>query len=340
MLLRATEESETRTLTVVGAVVVLCAAAVTGLLVGIKPFGGRGDDVIAVAISTPYVGQGVDKGTAVILHGVKVGEVTDVSSLPGGGVRLDTEMQAKPVAGLTDTMKIDFRPANYFGVTGVNLIAGAGGRALHDGASIRTEPKGNFALQTLLSRLGDLSSTVLTPQLVHVVDKVTRYTDGLDPLLETMLITANAVADTQTVPTSRLLANATGISVVFPSFVSQATDAGDHFSHGDLADSDLFKAKVKPIMDEAKVGLFGTVGRLEYSHVEDLLPAVDSVKALTDVVPALIKSEDVAHMLVDLRARLEKLYGGTPEQRAIQVKLVLDSLPGVASAAGLPGGGP
>ena len=339
MLLRATEESETRTLTVVGAVVVVCAAVVIGVLVGFNPFGGRGEDRIAVAISAPYVGQGVSKGTAVILHGVKVGEVTAVSSLPGGGVRLDTEMQARPVAGLTDTMKIDFRPANYFGVTGVNLIAGTGGQTLHNGTSINTEPQGNFALQALLSRLGDLSSTVLTPQLIQVVDKATRYTDGLDPLLETMLTAANAVAETQTVPTSQLLANATGISVVFPSFVSQATDAGDHFSHGDLADSDRFKAKVQPIMDEAKTGLFGTVGKLEYSHVEDLLPAVDSVKALTDIVPPLIRPQGVGQMLVDLRERLEKLYGGTPEQRALQVKVVLDSLPGVASAAELPGGG-
>lgn len=339
MLLRATEESETRTLTIVGAAVVSSVVVVIGLLVGFNPFGGRGDDRIVVAISTPYVGQGVSKGTAVILHGVKVGEVTAASSLPGGGVRLDTEMQAGPVAGLTDTMKIDFRPANYFGVTGVNLIAGTGGQALRSGTSINTVPQGNFALQALLSRLGDLSSGVLTPQLIRVVDKVTRYTDGMDPLLETMLIAANAVAETQTVRTAQLLANATGISVVFPSFVDRATEAGDYFSHGGLDDAELFKKKIVPTMDETEVGLFGTVGKLEYSHVEDLLPAVDSVKALTDVVPALLRPQEVAQMLVDLRSRLEKLYAGTPEQRAVQVRVVLDSLPGVASAAGFPGGG-
>lgn len=336
MLLRATEKAETRTLILIGAAVVLCAA-LAGLLVAINPFDGQREDVIAVAIRTPYVGQGVTKGTSVILHGLKVGEVTAVSSLPGGGVRLDTQMQAKPVAGLTDTMKVDFRPANYFGVTGVNLIAGPGGRALRDGTSIRTEPQGNFALQTLLSRLGDLSGTVLTPQLIQVVDKATRYTDGLDPLLETILIVGNALAETQTVSTAQLLTNATGISVVAPSFVSQLTDAGDHFSHGDLADPELFETTVRAILDEAQTGLYGTIGKLEYSHVADLLPAINSVKALTDIAPPLIRPQGVAEMLVDLRGRLEKLYGGTPEQRAIQVQIVLDSLPGVASAAGVSG---
>lgn len=338
MLLRATDASETRTLTIVGAVF-SAVAVVVGSLVASDPFGDQDDDRIAVAISTPYVGQGISTGSAVILHGVEVGEVTAVSSLPGGGVRLDTQMQEKPVAGLTDTMEIDFRPANYFGVTGVNLIAGEGGSPLRDGTFIQTSPRGNFALQALLSRLGELSSGVLTPQLIQVVEKATRFTDGLDPLIETMLIAADAVAEAQTVSTAQLLANATGISVVFPSFVDQATRAGDHFSHGDLADEELFNTKVQPLMDEAKIGLFGTVGKLEYSHVEDLLPAVNSVQALTDVMPALIKPQGVANMLVDLRTRLEKLYGGTPEQRAIQVKIVLDSLPGVASASAAPGSG-
>lgn len=338
MLLRATEESETRTLTIIGVVVVACAVLIGAFFFVFKPFGGRDESRIAVAISTPYVGQGVSAGSAMILHGVEVGEVTAVSSLPQGGVRLDTEMQARPVAGLTDTMQIDFRPANYFGVTGVNLIAGEGGQPLLNGMAIATTPKGNFALQVLLSRLGEISDGLLTPKLIQVIEWATRYTDGLDPLIETMMIAANAVAETQTVSTERLLRNATGLSVVFPSFVDQATEAGDGFSDAGLEDVELFNSKALPTMDEAQVGLFGTVGKLEYSHVADLLPAVNSVQTLSDVMPALIKPEGVAGMLVDLRTRLEKLYGGTPEQRALQVKIVLESLPGVASAVAAPGG--
>jgi hypothetical protein len=42
-------------------------------------------------------------------------------------------------------------------------------------------------------------------------------------------------------------------------------------------------------------------------------------------------------MLVELRSRFEKLYAGTPEQRALQVRIVLDSLPGVAAPLGVLG---
>lgn len=91
-------------------------------------------------------------------------------------------------------------------------------------------------------------------------------------------------------------------------------------------------------MDEASNGLFGAVGRLEATHVDDLLPVIDSVKALTDVVPPLIRPEGITQMLVELRSRLEKMYAGTPEQRAMQVRIVLDSLPGVAAPLAAMGG--
>jgi hypothetical protein len=77
--------------------------------------------------------------------------------------------------------------------------------------------------------------------------------------------------------------------------------------------------------------LFGAIGKLEYSHTEDLLPVVDSITALTDVVPSLIRPVGISEMLVELRSRIEKMYEGGPEQRAMQVRIVLDSLPGIAA---------
>jgi hypothetical protein len=43
-------------------------------------------------------------------------------------------------------------------------------------------------------------------------------------------------------------------------------------------------------------------------------------------------------MLVELRTRFQKLYGGTPEQRALQVRVVLDNLPGIAAPIDAIGG--
>ena len=215
MLIHGSAESEKRTLTVVGTAVLLCLGLV-GLLVVLNPFAGRPPDLISVAIDTGYVGQGVGTGTPIVMHGVTVGRVTAVSSLSGGGVRLDADLEKAPVSGLTEALGIDFRPVNYFGVSGINLTPGSGGQPLRDGTRISTAPKGNSTLQALLSQLGQVSTGVLTPRLIEVIDRATRYTDALDPLIETAFIATNAVAQVQTVSTMQLLTNATGLSVVFP----------------------------------------------------------------------------------------------------------------------------
>lgn len=338
MLINGPAEAERRILIALGAGVMLCIALVV-LFTMSNPFSGRGPGLISVVIDAPYVGQGVGDGTAVVMHGVPIGRVTAVSNRPGGGVRLHADLQKTPIGGLTDTMRIDFRPVNYFGVTGINLIACNGGRALRDGMHISITPAGNFTLQALLSRLGQVSTGVLTPQLIQVIDRATRYTDALDPLIETALIAANSVAQVQTVSTERLLTNATGLSVAFPPFVNAATDAGDkllhlvnyaHFDLLDLNDED-FKKRFLATYEEASKGLFAAVGKLEATHVGDLLPTISIVNALTDTVPPLIRPEGFAQMLAEVRTRFEKMYAGTPEQRALQVRVVLDNLPGVAA---------
>lgn len=330
---KATEEREARILTAVGMGLAICVALAVTAFAVVDPLGGRPSDQFGVVIESPYVGEGVAAGTALLMHGVKVGEVTQVSSLPAGGVRLAAELRHGPTAGLTDAMSIDFRPANYFGVTGINLTPGDGGRALVNGSLITTTPSGNFTLQALLSRLGDLSHGVLTPHLVDVVQRAADYTDGLDPLLETMLVVATSVANVQNVSTAQLMTNATGISVAFPGFANATTDVGDKFVHASLDNitEDFFQNTYKPTIDITSTGLFGAVGNLVSTHSTDLAPLTDMIKVLTDVAPGLVPSDAIADTAVELRTRLQKLFEGTPDRRAVNVKVVLDSLPGVAA---------
>lgn len=333
MLLQTSAAAETRTLTRIGSAVVL-VAAITALLVLANPVDRRPSQRMSVVIDTPYVGQGVAAGTTLMLHGVKVGEVTNVDSLPGRGVRLQAELQTTATAGLTDAVKVDFRPANYFGVTGINLTPGNGGHALRDGSRIDTQPLGNFTLQALLSRLGEVSAGALTPKLIDVLDRATRYIDGLDPLIETMVITASAVADVQSVSTQQLLVNTAGLSGGLPSFVTSVTESGNQFLNTDLGDTmteDFFTNKYIATTKAQAKGTFAVLGQLERTHIADLLPLVTGIKELSDVVPGLLRPENTAQTLVELRSRFEKMFAGTPEQRALQVRVVLDSLPAVAA---------
>jgi hypothetical protein len=348
VLLRGTTESEARTLTIIGTALVLCMVAVLASLKVFNPFGGRAPGVISVVVDTPYVGEGVTNRTAVVMHGTPIGEVTGVASLPGGGIRLTADLRSGPVRGLTDTMKIDFQPINYFGVTGINLIAGSGGQALHDGMRINTIPKGNFTLQALLYRLGEVSAGALTPQLIRVIDKGTQYIDALDPLLETMLIVANAVAGVQTVSTAQLLTNTTELSTPMPGFVGSLTSAGQLYINTDAHHAQWsLRDLSEPVHRERTLGLvanalhvFGDVGKLLSTHVSDLLPLIDAIKGLGDVVPPLIRPEGIAQTLVELRSRFEKMYAGIPGQPSLNVRIALDSLPGIAGPLGITVGGP
>ncbi|OBI80323.1 hypothetical protein [Mycobacterium sp. 1245805.9] len=337
MLLRGSQESQDRKLTIAGIVVVLSAIAV-GFVVVWHPSASETPARISVAIDTPYVGQGVRDGTAIVMHGVQVGVVKTISSLPGGGVRLQSDLQKGPVAGLTDTMKIEFRPINYFGVTGITLAAGSGGQQLRNGMQITTVPQ-NSTLQAVLSRLGQVSVSALTPRLISVIDRIVQYTDGLTPLLETVLIATHAVADVQTVSTERLLATTTGVSVAFPTFTDALLGSGEDFTAVPRRYNDeQWRNGVQEAYRVGSTELFGGFGRLESNYVDDLLPAIDGVKALTDPVPALVRPDDFANTLVQLRTRLQKLFAGNGDQRALQVKIVLDNLPGVAAPLAAMGG--
>jgi hypothetical protein len=376
-LLNTSAESETRALTIVGSIVIVAIVITTVLYLVVNPFESKRRDMISLAIDAPYVGQGVAAGTPLIMHGVKVGQVLSVSSIPGGGVHLETDLQPGITHELTDTMGIDYRPSNYFGVTGINVIPAQAGRPLRSGMQIDIRPKGNFSLQALLYRLGDLTNGVFNQRLISVIDRGTRYVDGLTPLLETMLIVGNSVAKVQTVSSERLLRNATGVSVAFPGFIDALTSTGNDFLHSYFVDFDWekykrnskyysiiddqtrrhFEANVElyrehekkdmgffdkhwsELLDLARTDLFSPVGYLEGSHINDLTPVLESVRGLADAVPQIVSPDNFAYTLTELRRRFEHMYQGSGDQRALQVRLVLDRLPGVAAPLGLPMGG-
>jgi hypothetical protein len=371
-LLNTSTEKETRIFTRVGGVFVMFVVITTVLYVLANAFERKPRDIISLAIDTPFVGQGVAAGTPVMMHGVKVGSVVSVSSIPGGGVRLETDLQKSSTSGLTDAMGIDYRPSNYFGVTGINVIPAPSGQPLRSGMQLSIVPKGNFSLQALLYRLGELSNGVFNQRLVSVIERATRYADGLNPLLETALLVATSVAKVQTVSTERLLRNTTGISAAFPGVVDALISTGDLFLHSSFTDfnpekfkkmsryygvwSDRSKAQWEtsrkliqdtygtdvyydkhliPTFDNARTNLFSRIGNLEGSHINDLFPLIESVRAITDAVPKIASPENFAYTLTEIRTRLERMYAGPPGQRAVQVRIMLDRLPGVASPLGL-----
>lgn len=369
-LLRTSAESEKRTLTIVGAIMVLVALITIPLLFTFDPFSRKPADLLSVVIETPYVGAGVAGGTPLMMHGVEVGQVTGVSSRIGGGVQVAADLQPGPTSGLTTNMAIDFRPANYFGVTGINIIHNDGGRPLQDGVQISVVPKGNFTLQELLYGLGDVSG-VFDQKLIGVIERASQYVDGLNPLLETLITVSRWITNVQTVSTEQLLRNTTGIGAALPGLTDALVGAVDNLrrtqvgagfdrqaeldqnrfeqtydaqlwktynANLDLLESDPDKwsfGVLEKVFKGAETDIFTAVGVLTSSHIYDLFPTVEILRTVSDVVPKLISPGDLADKLRELRTRLERMYAGSGDQRALQVRIILDQLPGVATPLAL-----
>ncbi len=339
MLLRTSEEQESRILARTGLAVVACLVLAVSLAV-FNPFARGAAEHTAVTIDTPYAGLGVVGGTPVIMHGVRVGEVAAVTSRAEGGARLHLRLKPTPAAGLTDTLTMDFRPSNYFGVTGVNLIQGPiRGRPLRDGSRLDLVPRGNFTMQAFLSRVGQVTHGVVTPELASVVDRATRYVDGLTPLLETLLLIANTMTEVQTVSAERLVRNIAGIGAAAPSFADGLSDLVDRLDHTGLdVDENFFQDRFLATVQLASTGLFGSVGALLSSHVHELTPATEIVRALAMPVPGIAQPENISDSLVELRTRFERMFEGSSGQRALQVHVALDALAGVAAPLAAMGG--
>jgi hypothetical protein len=90
----------------------------------------------------------------------------------------------------------------------------------------------------------------------------------------------------------------------------------------------------------AKTDLFLRVGYLEGSHINELFPVLESVRTLADAVPKILSPDSFAYTITEMRRRLERMYEGSGDQRALQVRLVLDRVPGVAAPLGLAGARP
>ncbi|MGV0735028.1 hypothetical protein ABQF35_05170 [Mycobacterium syngnathidarum] len=341
MLIRGTDEEVARTLTRIGALTFV-VLAVIGVVLRWSPWNDSKEENLAIVIEAPFVGQGVDVGSSFLLHGVPVGQVTGIASMPGGGVRIDGNLLRKDTAGLTDALHIDYRPSNYFGITAINLNPSEGGTVITDNTKMRVIPDGNFTIQALLSRLGSISSDVITPRLITVVNKVTRFTDGLNPLIEVFLVVGNAVAKTQSVSTERLMANSAAISDAFPEAIDGVLRTVDSMRkplRPSTSDPKYFWDNFYPGIQGGVDALFGSVGGLLHDNQATLQSLSNVLIPALSAVPAIAQSEAIAGQIGELRRRLETMYANSSDQHALQVRVQLDALSGGNGSVNQPGGG-
>lgn len=111
-----------------------------------------GADRLVFSIDTPVIGVGVEKGTPVMLRGVQVGTVEDISISGDGMPRIELDVERNGVGPLYEDFGFDFRPQNYFGVTAVNILDSGSSETgrLATGSTIRRAAARDYTMGTMI----------------------------------------------------------------------------------------------------------------------------------------------------------------------------------------------
>lgn len=176
---------------------------------------------IDVTLVTDTVGEGVERGTEVRRHGVTVGTVISIERSAAGQL-VELALDHSGITDLTDTLSVDFSPANLFGITQLTLFAGEGGIPLADGTELdltgtRADRVHDATTSAFLTSLGGLTNDVLTPDLADLVATLARESRTFTPMIETIVALAEAVANTQRMPYSGVLQDLGSTFHGFPS---------------------------------------------------------------------------------------------------------------------------
>ncbi|WP_433654376.1 MlaD family protein [Nocardia sp. CA-128927] len=314
---------------------VLVVAAVTAARVPQRDT----DDSIQITIRTPYLGQGITEGTQVLLRGVPVGRIDTVASSGAGGVELGIRLRSSRIEGLTDAVAFDYRPQNYFGVTGLNLLPGSGGRPLTNGQRLDRRAQGNFTMSAMLTRSSQIVNGVLTDRMVDVIGRMANYTTALAPLIEAGFITANAIAEMQRSTPDVQLRAVNDILDPAPKFLDDAITAESAMWGMPSAQSVVHEfGPMETTMQLIATGFFGPVGTLLGSHAADFTPLTEIIRTLSEVVSASMRKAQFMPQLNAVLTGLESAYTGPEGDKSLKVRLAVESIPVLATGLQLPEG--
>ncbi|MBH0775514.1 MlaD family protein [Nocardia bovistercoris] len=166
--------------------------------------------VVSIVLYTENIGDGIAEGTDVRLDGVGVGEVAAIDPAPLGRQRIELHVDENRLANLDESMRVDYAPANLFGISVIELRRGAGGPALRPGSEIhltgdRSGDVYDATLGELLRSLSRTSVAVATPQLSQLIGRLATDLRAFTPFMQAVIQFARTVADHQRMPPSEVL---------------------------------------------------------------------------------------------------------------------------------------
>ncbi|MBF6183642.1 mammalian cell entry protein [Nocardia farcinica] len=326
-----------------GAAAVLVAAVVAAGWLAV-PDPGDGDRM-RVTLRTEQLADGVTAGTTVRARGIAIGEITAVVPVGAGDFGLELALDPTRVFELDDSLAVDFVPANLFGMSEVELIAGPGGAPLRDGGVVDlTGPRATEVYDATTSALmrvfSDAVGGVLTPQLTTALYQLSHAVGAFTPLLRTVIALATAVADTQRLPASQLAAEYGRMLTGAGEFTAATVEVFDVIRSNQPLREDRphFDATVNAVVDgllPAAIALGGAGQRYASGYAAAVVPLLRTVGASV-AHPQMSSAE-----LRELLARLHRAFSDSPDGPVLATSIAVRGVPVLAQTlptAALPSG--
>lgn len=298
----------------------------------------RTDDSLRIALHTEQIGDGVLTGTPVRVAGVRVGEVDAIEPADRGTQRITLRLDRSQLHGIDDSLRVDYAPANLFGISEIELRPGSGGAPLRSGATIdlagqRADAVYDATMGGLLRGLSQTGDALLTPQMATVIAQVSTDVSAFTPLVQALISVAQTITDNQKMPASELVGR-----------LGPAFDGGGRFAGATIQVLDLLRnnqrlqdnresydagtAALTGSVLPALAGL-GTRAGTELSGTTDAV--VPLLAALTQAVPQPQRSgADLAELLRRLRAG----FRDTPNGPVLDTEIDVRGVPVLAPLLG------
>ncbi|MFC9897397.1 MlaD family protein [Nocardia sp. NPDC127579] len=294
----------------------------------------RTEDGLRIALHTEQVGDGLTAGTQVRLDGVQVGTVEEISPDANGTQRIMLRLDGSRLHGIDDSLRLDYAPANLFGISELELLRGAGGAPLRAGAVLDlTGPRAgrvyDATMGSILRSLSQVGAAVLTPQLATVIAQVSADFKAMTPLIQALITVSKIIADNQNMPASELLGN-----------LGPAFDGGGKFAGATIQIIDQIHdiRIVQTDKDRYDVGVAALTGQILPGLATTVTAAGDQLAEATDMLAPMLTV--LAQMVprpqqsaTELRLLLERLRAAmpdTPDGPVLNLEVDLQNVPGVA----------
>ncbi|NMN98899.1 MlaD family protein [Antrihabitans stalactiti] len=294
----------------------------------------RGDDRMQIVLQTEEIGDGIVEGTPVRLDGVAVGEIETIDTSTIGQQLITLRLNQSQLFGVTDTLDIDYAPANLFGISEIELRRGSGGTALgnHDvvdltgrhGDRVRDVTMGN-----LLRSVTRTATDVLTPQLTDTLTTLAGDLEAFTPILEAIVSTGRNIADTQRYAASFLVGQfGSALSGAAP-MVGGTIDLIDTVRNIEILHT--HKETFDEVVQIAIHQLFPGVSTLLFTAQDYFAGYANMLPPVLDAATRMIPTPQLSSaQLRDLLARLDRSFTDTPDGPMLNLAVTLRGVPALS----------